>query len=33
MNQYYRARDWYRRALAADPKMAEARRDFDRLTA
>jgi tetratricopeptide (TPR) repeat protein len=33
MNQYYRALAWYRRALAADPKMAEARRDYDWLTA
>jgi tetratricopeptide (TPR) repeat protein len=32
MNQYYRALDWYGRALAADPKMAEARRDFDWLS-
>lgn len=32
MNQYYRAREWYRRALALDPKMPEARRDFDWLS-
>ena len=33
MNHYYRALAWYRRALALDPKMKEARRDFDWLTA
>lgn len=32
MNQYYRALAWYGRALAADPDMAEARRDFDWLS-
>ena len=33
MNQYYRALTWYRRALDADPKMSEARREYDWLTA
>jgi tetratricopeptide (TPR) repeat protein len=32
MNQYYRALAWYRRSLALDHKMPEARRDFDRLS-
>ena len=33
MNQYRHALDWYKRALALDPKMAEARRDYEWLKA